>query len=388
MSTSPTPSGVPPADGAAPDDLFEVLLAPEVLEADEVEALRAALRADPALAARARAFDDAEARLRGDMEASLPSRDVLVLLALEASGRGATLSEDDAARLDAARPALAQLCAAMPALENVKQRVADDAEVFEQCWMEAWRERRASPRPAVARTSRARPLWRVGVALAVVAFAAVSVLVLQRDRGLVTVTASTPGVVTLADGTTVRLASGARLTYPDPARSSVLPRTVKLSGDAFFDVTSAAERFQVQTAAARIAVLGTVFGVRASKARTEVTLVEGALAIQAGGATVRLAPGEQSQALRGAAPSSPSVVDVSRALAWSGLHVFRNTPLGDALAQLAERHGVALTTTEALRAQQVSGTFEATQPLAEILDSIALALGVHVERTEGGYRIG
>jgi len=79
---------------------------------------------------------------------------------------------------------------------------------------------------------------------------------------------------------------------------------------------------------------------------------------------------------------------VSRALAWSGLFVFRNTPLAEALTQLAERHGVQLTTTEALRAQQVTGTFEVTQPLSEILDAVALTLGAQVERTEQGYRIG
>ncbi len=380
------PDRLPP-DALRPEDaedLLAVVAAPDVLTAEELEALRVALRADAPRAAQVRALAQAEAALHAVLEADLPDRHPLVLLALEESGRGALLSADEQQRLHAARPSLERVCTRMPALRLVAQRIADEAETFEACWREALRARRDR-----APVARARPrLWQAAVALAVVAFATVSVLLLQRDRGLVTTTAAVPNVVQLADGTTVRLAAGARLTYPDPARHTVLARQVRLRGDAYFDVAPAAEHFQVDTPSGRISVLGTVFGVRADARRTEVTLVEGALALQGSGRTVRLAPGEQSAVLRGAPPSAPAPVEVSRALAWSGLYVFRSTPLAAALAQLAEGHQVALSADAALQAQQVSGTFEATQPLTEVLDAIALTLGTRVTRTADGYRIG
>jgi ferric-dicitrate binding protein FerR (iron transport regulator) len=41
----------------------------------------------------------------------------------------------------------------------------------------------------------------------------------------------------------------------------------------------------------------------------------------------------------------------------------------------------------ALRAQAVTGTFERTRSLDEIVRTIAATLGAQVERTDAGYRI-
>jgi transmembrane sensor len=365
-----------------------VLLACEALDPDALEALRAWIAADPARMARARSLGALESAVRQDVDVMLPDRHLLVLHALRTHGSDPVLTPEEQERLDAAQPALARLFERYPALRALPERIAEDARVFAACWAEVDDDSgtHRQDRPPVARRGAGRPLWRIGVALSLTAFLAVAVLLLRRDRGLVAVTAQAANVVTLADGTTVHLARGAVLRYRPGMRSG--PRRVRLSGDAYFDVMPAASPFQVQTAAARIAVLGTVFGVRASQAATEVTLVEGALAVQGNGSVVRLGPGEQSRVARGAAPSPPTPVEVSRALVWSGLFVFRNTPLGEALAQLAERHGVSLTTTDALRTQQVTGTFEADRPLPEVLDAVALTLGVRVVRTENGYRLG
>jgi len=79
---------------------------------------------------------------------------------------------------------------------------------------------------------------------------------------------------------------------------------------------------------------------------------------------------------------------VPGALAWSGLFVFRDTPLSSALERLALRYNVRVEASDALAAQPITGTFKAQQPLADVLGALALTLGARVERTaDGGYRL-
>ncbi|HYE58663.1 MAG TPA: FecR family protein [Rhodothermales bacterium] len=285
MSDRPTPPEMPPFEGAASDDLVEILLATEALAPDELEALRALVRSDADRNARARTLGATEERLHAELEAALPDRSLLVLLALDTAGRRDLLDEADFARLEHARPALDDVLTSFPGLRLVLLRIAGDAAVFEACWAEEERieDRARVDRPAQPHARTLRPLWRIGVGLAVVAFAAVSVVLLRRDQGLVTVTARAPETVALGDGTSIRLTRGAVLRYARPNRSGAEARRVRLSGDAYFDVAPGEAPFQVQTPTARVSVLGTVFGVRATMAETEVTLVEGALTVQAGG---------------------------------------------------------------------------------------------------------
>ena len=110
------------------------------------------------------------------------------------------------------------------------------------------------------------------------------------------------------------------------------------------------------------------------------------MAVQAfAGGAVRLAPGEQTVIAAGAAPSTPGPVDVPAALDWSGFDVFRDTPLDAALARLGARSGLSLRADPRLAGPRVTGTFEASRPLADVLDALAVPLGARVERTDGGY---
>lgn len=383
------------SDLAALADLW-----PDALSPDERAVVSRAAQADRRIAADLRALDAAEAAVRARIDADAgEDRSLLVLYALASSGRGALLDPDEEARLVLARPALDRLVEAVPALRLVTAHIADEAADFETVWAEALASEPtpvAPPPPSAPvrsdRASRppqrrvARALWRTVALSAVAVFAVVSGLMIQRDRAMLT--SEGAAVLALAGGTTIRTTDGARVEYPNPARTSVLSRPVRLRGDAFFEVAHTGETFRVETPTATVSVVGTVFGVRGDAARTEVTLVEGTVdvAARAGGA-VRLAPGQQTTVAAGAAPATPSSVDVPAALDWSGLDVFRDTPLDAALARLAARSGTAIRADARLAGQRVTGTFDASRPVEEILATLAVPLGATVERGADGYAL-
>lgn len=78
-----------------------------------------------------------------------------------------------------------------------------------------------------------------------------------------------PQLLTLADGTIVRLSPGATLTYPIPFKED--KREVYLNGEAFFDVISNSSRpFYVYSGNLVTHVLGTSFIVKADKANSKI----------------------------------------------------------------------------------------------------------------------
>ncbi len=93
----------------------------------------------------------------------------------------------------------------------------------------------------------------------------------------------------LADGTLVRLNPGSRITVP--ARFEAGERRVSLEGEAYFDVThDEARPLYVETGKLLVRVLGTKFNVAEAHNNTIVTLIAGAVEVQAGTYAETLAP--------------------------------------------------------------------------------------------------
>lgn len=108
--------------------------------------------------------------------------------------------------------------------------------------------------------------------------------------------------MTLQDGSRVWLNSGATMEYPNIFRKD--SRSVKLSGEAFFDVMSDKERpFIVETFACNIEVLGTRFNVDAASADSEFStaLLDGSVRLteNSSGAKMMLKPGEMAELVNG-----------------------------------------------------------------------------------------
>ena len=383
-------------------DPLDTVLFFDDLTPSQQEALRVAFDDDPALAEAFAQWQQVRAAVHQSLHTHLPDRRLFVLYALDASGRADVLSEDERQELDAARPALEEAVRTHPALTDVVGDIETAGADFEEAWAAHFTQedkpaRRAAPERPARRPAPVRTMvrWgsRIAATVAVMAFIAVLTFILQRDGSLTTVSVAEgeTQMIELADGSTVRLLGGSSLTYADPAKATSFNRSVTLDGRAFFDIAPDQQGFTIETPTALATVLGTSFGIRADDAEMEVVLATGSLSVASKAARegfVVLQPGQMSRVARNALPSTPTPVDLSEALEWAGMFLFRATPFGDAAAQLSRRYEVEITLAPDLEAEGVTGTFAHDQPLKQILDLLASTLNATVEGNDAdGYTI-
>jgi len=257
------------------------------------------------------------------------------------------------------------------------------------------REDREPRSPSARGTSRfAR---RIAAGALLVMAAVIVWFVWPSSPQMVTVTAAEGEIrrVNLVDGSTVRLAGAAEMQYEE-VTGEAFDRQISLNyGRAFFDIQEQKrpQPFVVQTPTATATVLGTQFGVTATSDSTDVVLASGKVEVgaQAGDAetsSVVLNPGQHSRVRSGEGPSAPASVDVASALAWSGLFVFRATPVDVIADRLGAFYDVSIAVDDALRGEPVTGTFDQQQPPEQILNALASTLGASVEGSDAdGYRL-
>lgn len=395
--------------------LFDALLFSEDLPPEQRAALREALDNDPDLATAFARWRQVQSAVRDRLAADLPDYRLLVLYALDRAGYPEALSADERRALDAARTDLKDALRAHPGLVDVVEDIEDACADFEAVWaMHATTEHDGArrDRPARRRGQRAgnilhtgdrqaappsrtvsRWAWRIGATVAVVLFAVVAVLLFQRDRSLTTleVAEGQTQVVTLADGSTIRVLGGSALTYADPDEATAFNRRVRLEGRAFFEVVPDQQGFTVEAPTGVTTVLGTSFGIQADEAAMDVVLASGRISVASRGAPeqiVVLEPGQQSRVARNALPTTPTPVELTEALEWTGLLVFRATSLRDAARRLSAQHDVPVAVAPQLADEQVTGTFEQEQPLEQVLDVLATTVNAEVRGdAERGYTL-
>ncbi len=376
-------------------EAFDPALFDDALTPEARQAFRAALEADPALAEAYARWRQVRAAVRRSLDAHVPDRHALVCYALDAQGRADLLTAAEREALGAARPSLERAFEAHPALRDVVRRIQAEADDFEAVWethVAATPPARAD-RPArrMRRSPARRWAWRVVAAASLVLFAAVVTLLVQRERGMVTLRTAEGEVrlVEMADGSTARLMGGSELTYADPEKGGVFTRRARLTGRAFFDIAPDRRAFTIETPTALTTVLGTTFGVRADDAATEVVLVTGRVSLASRAAREHFGvpePGQRSRVAAGALPSTPAPVDLAEALDWTGLFIFRAASLADAVSRLSAHYRVPVSLAPELAADSISGTFGQDQPLEAILRTLAAALAAEVRLTgDGGF---
>ncbi len=149
--------------------------------------------------------------------------------------------------------------------------------------------------------------------------------------------------IMLPDGTTVILNSESTLTYTSEYYD--LERRVKLTGEAFFEVTEDPSKpFVVETESLITTALGTSFNVNAYPGEVEeVTLVTGRVKIEtheAGHSGTVLYPGEMLAINESGAIQKISTSSFDH-IGWKdGVIVFQDTPLKEAIAELEKWYGV------------------------------------------------
>ncbi len=255
--------------------------------------------------------------------------------------------------------------------------------------------RRADRPPASspARTTRWR---RIGVAAMALAVLIGLSVVLGWWTSTVTVPYGERTAVSLPDSSTVELHAGSTLRHAPfwwPG-----PRTVRLDGEAFFEVTAGDRPFVVETFSARVTVKGTRFNVRAwpndPRHRTVVALAEGRVDVAPSGsgttAPVALRPGETSIVTADTTVTVPAAErPLNRTLAWrSGGLAFVNEPLVSALRELERRFAIDIALADAALAD-TSVTYFNPQPASAeaTLGDICHAVGLRFQRTADGFTV-
>lgn len=177
--------------------------------------------------------------------------------------------------------------------------------------------------------------------------------------------------VVLHDGTKVSLNAGSTLTYP--ARFTGKNRKVKLTGEAFFEVTSNKERpFIVAAGDTEIEVTGTSFNVSAyeEEERTTTTLMEGEVYVRKEDTkAIRLLPGEQSSSKIGVPHISKKTVDIESSIAWvRGYFVFDDQDIESVLRQLSRWYDVDIYIEKtAPQDKKIGGTFARQKDIQDLL---------------------
>lgn len=370
---------------------LDEILFHEDLPAERREEVEQLLREDPE-ARRIFARWRSLIRVVGDeIDEQLPDRRILILEAMRRAGSGDLLDSEEREELRAADGALGGVLEAHPGLRDALSDIESDVRIFDRVWSDVIRSRDAE-RTTLAAAERSavhlhrRPsrwIWRIGAPTLIAAFVAILMLLGQRQTGLVAVTTGQDEVqlLTLGDGSTVRLLPNSQLDYHPDNTGASLKRYARLQGDAYFDIAPAREGFTVETPTAVVVVLGTSFGARASSEIAEVYLAEGSLSVASRAARTRpvvLEPGQMTRVRRSELPGAPSQVDLTSALAWSGLIVFRETPVGDVAIKLSERFDLDILADPILAEETVTGVFEASQDPEAVLAAVAAALDVRI----------
>ncbi|RZT39188.1 FecR family protein [Cupriavidus agavae] len=199
---------------------------------------------------------------------------------------------------------------------------------------------------------------------------------LQADAGA-------PRTAQLADGSEVTLDKGTGLTVQWRLRSRQL--TLE-NGEAQFTVAHGFRSFVVTAGQTRVRDIGTVFDVRQWPQRTRVTVIEGAVEVEAGGRFRQLRASQQVDVgPDGRLPDAATTVDTERALAWQrDRFSFDGVTLADAVAEMQARSTAPIVIDDPRIAPlRLSGEFDREQ-VAAILQLLPGILPVTVRRTADG----
>ena len=190
--------------------------------------------------------------------------------------------------------------------------------------------------------------------------------------------------VVLADGSRVIL--GPQSTLEVPGTFGAGERTVRLTGDAYFDVRHDASRpFSVRAGSAVIQDIGTTFTIESDGADVAtVSVVEGSVSLKRENAATGVVLGAGDRGSLGAAGDAVVERNAVRPedTAWiSGRLSFRDAPLARVAAEVQRWYGVTLRVADSsLLQRRVTTSFEG-EPADKVLQILELTLGAPITRT-------
>jgi len=191
--------------------------------------------------------------------------------------------------------------------------------------------------------------------------------------------------VLLPDGTRIWLRQGAQMEYP--AAFAGRERTVRLQGEAYFEVASDSSkvfRVLMDDQKGGVEVLGTAFNVRQNAEETTVTVRSGKVRFypDKDSKSVILAAGEKAVLNKTKRQLSTETVVTFNELSWqTGGLEFVRTPMRQVISDLETYYGVQITLTNT-NLQYCKHTAPLTnQPLEKVLESLSLTYQMQVKQT-------
>jgi hypothetical protein len=182
--------------------------------------------------------------------------------------------------------------------------------------------------------------------------------------------------ITLSDGTEVWMNSATTLHFPFSFTGK--SREISIDGEAFLKVASdPGKPFFVHTAKSTIQVLGTSFNVNSYDSGTiKVSLVEGAVRMNAGNESVTVKPG--MQAVLNASGIHMQSFNEEEELGWrNGLHYFENTTLTDIAKVLPRWFGMhVIMDNAAIGNERFTGRIDRNIPIRTFLDDLKATITV------------
>jgi len=198
--------------------------------------------------------------------------------------------------------------------------------------------------------------------------------------------------IILADGTHIWLNSGSQLSYPSEFKTD--SREVYLSGEALFDVNANPKKpFYVITKNIKIKVLGTIFNVssydedntvQTALLRGKVTAGENKLFAS----TINLAPGELLTYSKKNSTLLKEKVDVKSYASWvNGYLIFINVPITEVFMKLERYYNQDIKIEDSLEKITFSGKLDLKDNIKDVINDIAFASSINVQKKEGFYLI-
>ncbi len=192
--------------------------------------------------------------------------------------------------------------------------------------------------------------------------------------------------IRLADGSTVWLAKGAQLEYPEAFRGKT--RRVKLKGKAFFDIQKADKSFVVETENAEVKVLGTEFSLQTDTDGTELVVAEGLVALRSkrSGQSVKVSPKQQAKYSVREGRIVINELDSFNKLAWhTGEVSFKDTPLSEVLSTLSEQFGLEFSLKEKhLQSCMFTSVLKQGDP-EKLLKVLSKTFGFSIQKNKDKY---
>lgn len=299
--------------------------------------------------------------------------------------------------LESAKPPASALPEASETWTGVRRHLESETESRDDAPRSAESRSRRSVRSRSAR----RAGWRWAAVAAVLLVAAVGAWLWQRPVA-VTAAPGTSVTQTLPDGSVVELNGDTRLTYPRTMSTVAFlqdsRRTVRVQGEAYFEVRSGERPFVVHTPTARIEVVGTAFAVRTetSTAQTHVALAEGTVRVQGRTApdrAVTLRPGEAVRIGPDGPSAPPADTSIRRVLAWrQGGFAVTAQPLPAIVQALERQFGVPIRLSPSIPDRATSSPltlyYSRDVEVETILHDLSMAQGLSYRSTAEGYVLG